>query len=129
MDMISWLENWLLVDDTKVVYILSLILASDLMDFTIGFLNARLNKNVEFSSAKAILGITKKIATFILLALFIPFVLILPREIGLSALYILYLGYLISVFSSILTHLGFTNDTKDGDLFFDFLKQIMGGKK
>lgn len=128
MNMISWLENWLLMDDTKIIYILSLIGVANIVDFLIGWINARFNKQKEFSSSKAILGITRKMFIFILLVLFIPFVLLLPREIGITSLYVLYTGYLVSEFSSILAHLGITNDSKDGHIFIDFMKQLGGGK-
>lgn len=129
MDMITWLERWLETDNTKIVYVLAIILIANLVDFSIGWINAKFNENVRFSSSKAIYGIARKMVMFILLILFIPFSLLMPEGIGLSALYILYFGYLASEFNSILNHLKLSDDDKDMDLFVDFVNKIMKGGK
>lgn len=126
MDIIEWLESFLQSDSTKLIYILTLILIMNTIDFIIGWLKARFNPEITFSSSRAVYGIARKIILFILLIVFIPFSLLIPRELGISALYILYLGYLGTEVSSVLNHLGLNIDNKDG-IFYDFLDKIFKG--
>jgi toxin secretion/phage lysis holin len=126
--MIQWLGNWLSTDNTKLIYILSLILIANLIDFLIGWINAKFNKSVPFSSSKAIYGIARKIVLFMLLILFIPVALLVPEPIGISALYVLYIGYLLSELNSILSHLKISDDDKSTDRFIDFVNVIFKNK-
>lgn len=123
MGMIEWLQYFLEKDDTKIIYILALILIANTIDFMLGWTIAKLNPEVKFSSSKAVFGIARKITLYIMLVIFIPFSLLLPDMIGLSALYILYMGYLVTELFSILGHLGITTDTKDS-IFVDFLNKM-----
>jgi toxin secretion/phage lysis holin len=122
--MINWLSQWLENEDTKIIYILLLILCANLIDFTMGWVNAKFNKNVQFSSSKAIYGIARKMLVFMLCVFFIPISLLVPYPIGNAALYILFIGYLLSEINSILSHLKLTGDSKTSDLFADFIKSI-----
>lgn len=131
MGMIEWLTRFLDTDNSKLIYILSLILGANILDFTVGWLNARFNKNVAFSSSKAIFGIARKLLLFILLVYAIPVALLVPEPLGISALYVLYFGYLASEVNSILHHFRIVDDDKTTDLFIDFFKAIFdkkGGK-
>lgn len=128
MDMITWLNVWLGNDDTKILYILSLILIANIIDFSIGWINAKFNKSVPFSSSKAIYGIARKIVLFMLLVFFIPVSMLVPFPIGISALYVLFIGYLASEVTSILNHLKLSDDDKSTDRFRDFVERILGGK-
>lgn len=129
--MIEWLENWLTTDDTKIIYILVLILISNLIDFSIGWLKAKCNPEIVFQSSMAVFGIARKIVMFILLIVFIPFSLLMPNGIGIGSLYILYMGYLSTEIISIMNHLGLTKDDKDSRVFHDFVSAIIlkGGNK
>ena len=128
MDMLHWLGRWLETDDTKLVYILALILIANVLDFLMGWVNAKFNADVKFSSSKALLGIIKKIVYFILLVVFIPIALLVPDPIGISALYVLYLGYLLSELQSVLSHLNLASDDKHNQSFLDFINKILGKK-
>lgn len=129
MQMIEWLNYWLSTDNTKLIYVISLILIANILDFTIGWINAKFNPNVDFSSSKAIYGIARKMFVFILLIFFIPFSLLVPEPIGIGALYVLYFGYLASEITSILNHLKMADDDKSSDLFLDFINKILKGGK
>ena len=59
--MITWLNAFLQSDDTKVIYILAIILVANIVDFSIGWINAKFNNKVTFSSSLAIYGIAKKL--------------------------------------------------------------------
>lgn len=128
--MIDWLSKWLMTDDTKLIYLLTMILCANVIDFTIGWVNAKFNKNVAFSSGTAIYGILRKIIMFMLLVFFIPVALLVPTPVGISALYVLFSGYLLSEITSILGHLKISEDDKDTDKFIDFINTIFknGGK-
>jgi toxin secretion/phage lysis holin len=128
MDMINWLKHWLDSDDTKIVYLLALILCANMIDFLLGWINAKFNKNVSFSSSKAIYGIARKMILFILCVFFIPISLLVPYPIGIGALYVLFIGYLWSEINSILSHLKLANDDKTTDKFSDFVTKIFSNK-
>ncbi len=130
MDMIDYLQNYLQSDNTKLIYVLALILTANIIDFSIGWLNAKFNPAIAFSSAKAIFGIARKLILFIVLVYAIPVALLMPDELGIGALYILYIGYLLSEINSILNHFKLADDDKQIDPFIDFFKGLMkGGKK
>ncbi|WP_107842162.1 phage holin family protein [Metasolibacillus meyeri] len=130
MDMIEYLQRFLESDSTKLIYILALILSANIIDFTIGWLNAKFNPKVSFSSAKAIFGIARKLILFIVLVYAIPVALLMPEPLGISALYVLYIGYLLSEINSILNHFKLADDDKSMDPFIEFFKGLMrkGGK-
>ena len=124
MQMIEWLQQFLESDNTKLIYFLALILGANIIDFLVGWLNARFNPKVEFSSSKAIMGIARKLLLFILLVYSIPVALLMPDPLGISALYVLYTGYLASEINSALHHFKLASDDKSVDSFIDFFKRI-----
>lgn len=126
MDILKWLANWLENDNTKVFYLLALILMANILDFILGWVNAKFNQEVTFSSSKAILGITRKLLIFIVLVYFIPVSMLAPEPIGITAIYVLFFGYLASELNSILSHLNLTNDHKRNEVFADFISKIFG---
>ncbi|PID15756.1 hypothetical protein CSV63_07490 [Sporosarcina sp. P34] len=128
--MIDWLNRFLETDNTKLIYLLALIMGANIIDFTLGWINAKFNKQVDFSSSRAIFGIARKMLLLILCVYFIPVALLVPEPIGISALYVLYAGYLLSEINSILNHLKLTDDDKSTDVFIDFINTVFkkGGK-
>jgi toxin secretion/phage lysis holin len=124
INMINWLEHWLQGDNTKILYILALILIANMIDFLLGWVNAKFNNKVSFSSSKAIYGIARKMILFIVLVFFIPVAMLVPYPVGIGALYVLFLGYLLSEINSILSHLRLTEDEKKSELFADFVQRI-----
>lgn len=128
MEMISWLTYWLDKDDTKIIYILTLILIANMIDFLMGWVNAKFNENVAFSSSKAIYGIARKMVMFIILVFFIPVSLLVPPPVGIGALYVLFVGYLLSEINSILSHLSLASDDKRVDVFRHFVEKIFNQK-
>lgn len=125
--MFEWLGNLLLDDGTKVLYILSLILIANVIDFIMGWLNAKFNVSVAFSSSKAIYGIARKMVMFILAVFFVPISLLVPPPIGIGALYVFLFGYLASEINSILSHLKLSDDDKSTDRFADFVNKVLKG--
>lgn len=121
---VEMLNKLLSEDETKIIYVLTLILIANVFDFTLGWTNAKFNVGVTFSTSKAIMGLTRKIALFMLLIFFVPVALLVPYPIGISALYVLYLGYLVSEINSILNHLSLADDDKDINNFKNFIVSI-----
>ena len=129
MQMIEWLQRFLESDNTKLIYILALIMGANIIDFTVGWINAKFNPRVDFSSSKAIFGIARKLLLFILLVYSIPVALLMPEPLGISALYVLYLGYLLSEINSVLNHFKLAEDDKSMDPFIEFFKNIFDKKE
>lgn|SRR5699024_7379387 len=111
--------------DTFIMFLIIAILLAGMIDFTFGWSNAKFNKDVQFISGQALYGIIKKMKYFIM-AVFFYFVafLIAPYELAYSSLIVFYIGYLWSEINSIFSHLGITEDGKDGSLFIDLVKNI-----
>ena len=131
MQMIEWLTRFLESDNTKLIYILALIMGANIIDFSVGWINAKFNPKIDFSSSKAIFGIARKLLLFIVLVYAIPVALLMPEPLGISALYVLFIGYLASEINSILHHFKLADDDKSMDPFIDFFKGLFdkkGGK-
>ena len=124
MDMIQWLSRLLETQDTKLLYILTLIMIANTLDILMGWINAKFNKTVSFSSGRAIYGIARKMVLFIICIYFIPVSLLIPDPVGVGALYVLLITYLASEINSILSHLRLTDDNKTVDVFIDFVEKI-----
>ena len=122
--MIEWLQRFLETDNTKLIYILTLIMGANIIDFMVGWINAKFNPKIDFSSSKAIFGIARKLLLFILLVYSIPVALLMPEPLGISALYVLYIGYLASELNSVLNHFKLASDDKTMDPFINFFKRI-----
>jgi toxin secretion/phage lysis holin len=124
VDMFNYMQRWLENDNTKVIYFLVLILIANMIDFLLGWINAKFNTTVAFSSSKAIYGIARKMIMFILCVFFVPVSLLVPYPVGIAALYVLFTGYLLSEINSILSHLKISDDDKSVDKFSDFIKKL-----
>src|SRR5690625_882018 len=128
MQMIDWLQGYLQDDNTKLLYLLALILLANTIDFTIGWINAKFNPKIKFDTSKAIYGIARKLLLFIVLVYAIPVALLIPYDLGIGALYVLYTGYLWSEINSILYHFKLADDDKSMDPFINFFSKIFERK-
>lgn len=125
VDMIQNIKNDI---DLYLVVILSIIIVANIIDFLLGWVNAKFNKKVVFKSHVALYGIIKKMLYFIVLILFgVIGLAILPDEIAIPSIITLFLGYLFSELNSILSHMDLTSDGKRGEIFKDFLDRLMKG--
>jgi toxin secretion/phage lysis holin len=125
MGMIDWLGQWLNNENTKIIYVLMCIMGANIIDFFLGWINAKFNKDVKFSSSKAIYGIARKMVMFMLCVFFIP---VVPEPMGIGALYVMFIGYLVSELTSILNHLKLASDDKTTDMFMDFVNRLFNKK-
>ena len=120
--MFSFLKQLLETDDSKILFVLSLICLSMIIDFASGTLSALINKDIDFKSKVGINGILRKVASIVLLLFFIPLSVLIPNNLGTALLYTLYIGYLMMEIKSI-----FENYKKFGtstELFENFIDQF-----
>ena len=89
-----------LIQEQKIIYLLSLLSVAMIIDFISGVYAAKLHK--EITSKRGINGIIRKVASIILLVFFLPVSLIIPGQTGIALLSVLYLGYLFMEIQSIL---------------------------
>lgn len=110
----------------KVIYIMTIICVLMIVDFITGSLAAWRNPKIAFRSQEGINGILRKLCSIIVLVACIPIAPLVPADAGVAALIVLYIGYLIMEFKSILENLG-----KMGveiSPLNDFLEKISGKK-
>lgn len=129
IEMIEWLNQWLQTDDTKIIYLLTAILIANVIDTILGFIIAQFSPKIQFSSSKAKLGILIKLIIFIVLVFAIPLSLLIPYNVGIGALFVLYTGVLISEIRSILAHLRLAGDEKNTNLLETFINTIFKNGK
>ena len=89
-----------LIQEQKIIYLLSLLSVAMIIDFISGVYAAKLHK--EITSKRGINGIIRKVASMILLVFFLPVSLIIPGQTGIALLSVLYLGYFFMEIQSIL---------------------------
>lgn len=89
----------------KVIYILTIICVLMIIDFITGSLAAWRNPKIAFRSQEGINGILRKLCSIIVLVACIPISVLIPAGSGLAALIVLYIGYTIMEFKSILENL------------------------
>ncbi|MDO4280808.1 MAG: phage holin family protein [Peptococcaceae bacterium] len=90
----------------KVIYILAVICVLMILDFLTGTVAAWRSTDIEFRSQEGINGILRKLLSIIVLVACIPVAALVPADLGIAALYVLYGGYLLMEFRSILENLG-----------------------
>lgn len=120
--MIDFFKHYIVTNDNKITFILSLIAIAMIIDFLTGTISAKINSNIIFESQKGINGILRKISSMLVMVFFIPVSVLLPDEIGLTLVYVLYLGYLVMEIKSILENL--KKMGIDTSLFKDFVDKI-----
>lgn len=126
MEMMTYLERYVIDADTKAIYVLAVICIAMIIDFLSGTFAAKINPEIEFKSKVGINGILRKIASMVLLMFFILLAPLIPGGTGVMLIYVLYVGYLLMELKSILE-----NYKKMGigtELFEDFIKNIKSGK-
>lgn len=89
----------------KALYILSIVCVLMIVDFLTGSVAAWRNPSIKFRSQEGINGILRKVCSIIVLVACIPIAVLIPGGAGVAALVILYLGYLLMEFASILENL------------------------
>lgn len=129
MQMINFLETVTQNKDYYLMALLTAYLVAEVIDWSFGWLNARLNPNVQFESGTALYGIVKKMMYFVGVALFtIVAFLVVPIAVAYTAVTALLIGMIASEVNSVASHLGITKDGKKGEVLKDFIKRIFDSK-
>lgn len=102
----EFLKVLLYVPENKVIYLLAVICALMVIDFITGTVAAWINPKIKFLSHAGINGILRKLCSILVLLACIPVAPLIPADAGVAALIVLYAGYMILEFSSILENLG-----------------------
>lgn len=101
----EYLHNMAESPEGKVIYILSIICLLMIVDFLTGTVAAWRNPDIKFRSQEGINGILRKLVSMIVLVACIPVSALVPVEMGVAALFVLYVGYMLMEFKSILENL------------------------
>ena len=100
--MFDYLKHLMDTEDSKILFIITLITLAMVFDFITGTIAAKINKEITFNSKAGINGILRKICSIFLLIYFIPLSVLIPDGTGVLLLYTLYLGYLLMELKSIM---------------------------
>ncbi|WP_430609226.1 phage holin family protein [Enterococcus sp. DIV0876] len=90
--MLSFNALLTLLQEEKILYLLSLLCTAMILDFISGCLAAFMTGTL--TSSQGINGILRKVASIVLLLFFIPISFLIPIQSGTALLYVLYSGYL-----------------------------------
>lgn len=104
--MFDWLRNLITTEDGIILFILSLIVIMEIIDFLSGTFAAMINPDIEYKSKIGINGLIRKMMGIILLTVLIPMSVLLPEQTGVAFLYTIYVGYLILTFKSLVENYG-----------------------
>lgn len=134
--MINYLEvlhGWVNESHSLLVILVVLYCLTATIDMVTGTINAALTTTIEFRSKAFQLGIMRKVVTLGLMIVIMPLSLMLPLEVGVYSLTILYIGIVVSEIYSIMGHIGMVKDgnkhkNKIGELFSNILETILNRK-
>lgn len=110
--MIEWLQYLLSNENTKLIYILTLLSFLMLVDSVVGTIVAKLNPNTQFSSFKLKTGFLIKLVQLLLCIIAVPFAVMF--DMGLVFLYVAYIAMCGAEFYSILGHMKVVDDDNKG---------------
>lgn len=104
--MFDFLRELIATEDGLVLFLLSLIVVMEIVDFLSGTFAAMINPGIEYKSKIGINGLIRKMMGIILLTVLIPMSVLLPEQTGVAFLYTIYVGYLILTFKSLVENYG-----------------------
>lgn len=106
INMFNYLRNMIATEDGLVLFLLTLIVIMEIIDFFSGTFAAIINQGIEYKSKVGINGLIRKMLGVILLTVLIPMSVLLPEQTGVAFLYTIYVGYLILTFKSLVENYG-----------------------
>lgn len=129
VDYLEVLSNWMEQPHYLLLILIGLYFIAATIDYFIGTFNAIYDKNIQFSSRIAQLGIVRKLVTLAIMVIVVPLALMLPFDLGVYSLTVLYLGIVTSELYSILGHVGIVKDGNKhknliGSLFTTFIDNL-----
>lgn len=126
MTVFEFLKSCVQTQESKVLFILMIIAVAMIIDFITGTIAAYVNPDIQFKSKAGINGILRKIASMLLLIVFLPVSVLIPGNAGMALVYTLYFGYLLMEVKSIIENVG-KNGT-DTSLFTNLINKISNDK-
>ena len=105
INVIDFFRACLETQDGKILYFLTLIALTMIVDFLTGTVAAKVNNGIEFKSKEGINGILRKISSMLLMIIFIPFAVAIPGDVGVGLVVILYIGYELMELKSVIENL------------------------
>lgn len=126
----DFLRNLIATEDGLVLFLLSLIVIMEIIDFFSGTFAAVINPGIEYKSKNGINGLLRKIQGIVLLTILIPMSVLLPEQTGVAFLYTIYIGYLILTFKSLVENYGKAKgDTAIFENVATTLEKLIGRKE
>ena len=122
MTVFEFLKSCVQTQESKILFVLAIIAIAMIIDFITGTIAAYVNPDIQFKSKAGINGILRKIASMLLLIVFLPVSVLIPGNAGIALVYTLYFGYLIMEVKSIIENVG-KNGT-DTSLFTHLINKI-----
>lgn len=112
--------------ECRVLFVLALIAIAMVVDFITGTIAAFINPDIDFKSKAGINGILRKIASMMVLIVFLPISTLLPNGTDMALIYTLYAGYLFFEVKSIIENI--EKNGTDTTLFKNILEKISNNK-
>ncbi|MDQ8821207.1 phage holin family protein [Streptococcus ruminantium] len=106
LNMFEWMRNLIATEDGKILFMLSMIVIMEIVDFGIGTFAAVINPEIEYKSKIGINGLIRKMLGVILLTILIPLSILLPEQTGVAFLYAVYIGYITLTLRSLVENYG-----------------------
>lgn len=106
MTVFEFLKSCVSTQESKILFVLAIIAIAMIIDFITGTIAAYVNPNIQFKSKAGINGILRKIASMLLLIVFLPVSVLIPGNAGIALVYTLYFGYLLMEVKSIIENVG-----------------------
>ncbi len=106
LNMFEFLRHLITTEDGLILFLLSLIVTMEIVDFLSGTLAAIISPDIAYRSKVGINGLLRKMQGVILLTVLIPMSVLLPEQAGVAFLYVIYVGYLILTFKSLVENYG-----------------------
>lgn len=126
----DFLRQIVQTEDGLILFLLSLIVIMEIIDFVSGTFAAIINSDIGYTSKIGINGLLRKITGVFLLLLLIPMSILLPEQTGVAFLYSIYLGYIIFTFKSLIENYGkMKGDTSIFENVLETLNRLLDTKK
>lgn len=126
LDIFIFLKECVKTPEGKVLYLLAIISIAMVIDFITGTIAAIVNPKIEVESKTGINGILRKIASMLLLIVFLPLSVLIPNGAGMALVCTLYGGYLVFEVKSIIENI--EKNGTDTTLFKNILEKISNNK-
>lgn len=127
MEMIDWIESFLVNENSKLLFVFGMLCAGSIIDFLMGVTSAALSDSEQFSSRKLKRGLAEKVMIMVFSFFLIP-VAVAFKEFGVATLYMVYTGFIVADISSMIGHIrGNGSDSKGHEGVFKLIESVLKG--